>query len=191
MYAAGNLIRRFSGLIISRILVLGWSGYYGFRKFRNLNNTVSVSVQTKALCAQLLSCGDRTSIQFPVTIAGPEWVSFGSDVALAAYVHIWGLGGVQIGDRVMIGTHTSISAVTHDYTAAVMYGTMVKRRVQIGNDVWIGSNCVVLPGVTVGDGAVVGAGAVVTRDVPPGAVVAGVPARVRRFRPGFHGRVPD
>lgn len=52
----------------------------------------------------------------------------------------------------------------------------------IGNDVWIGSGATLLYGVRIGDGAVIGAGAVVTRDVPPYAVVAGVPARVIKMR---------
>ena len=52
----------------------------------------------------------------------------------------------------------------------------------IGNDVWIGSRAIVLAGVSVGNGAVIGAGAVVTKDVPPYAIVAGVPARVIRYR---------
>ena len=52
----------------------------------------------------------------------------------------------------------------------------------IGNDVWIGANAVVLKGVRVGDGAVIAAGAVVTRDVPPYAIVGGVPAKVIRYR---------
>ncbi|HDI3293785.1 TPA: CatB-related O-acetyltransferase [Vibrio cholerae] len=56
------------------------------------------------------------------------------------------------------------------------------KRVTIGNDVWIGRNAIVLPGVSVCDGAVVGAGAVVTKDVPPYAVVAGNPARVIKYR---------
>lgn len=52
----------------------------------------------------------------------------------------------------------------------------------IGHDVWIGANAVVMPGCTLGHGAIVGAGAVVTRDVPPYAIVTGVPARVQRLR---------
>ena len=52
----------------------------------------------------------------------------------------------------------------------------------IGNDVWIGDSAILIQGVTVGDGAVIAAGAVVTKDVPPYAVVAGVPAKIIRYR---------
>jgi tetrahydrodipicolinate N-succinyltransferase len=54
--------------------------------------------------------------------------------------------------------------------------------VDVGHDVWIGARAIVLDGVKVGDGAVIAAGAVVTKDVPPYAIVGGVPARVLRFR---------
>ena len=55
-------------------------------------------------------------------------------------------------------------------------------RTVIGDDAWIGSNAMIMSGVTIGTGAAVGAGAVVTKDVPPYAIVAGVPARVIRYR---------
>ena len=55
-------------------------------------------------------------------------------------------------------------------------------RVTIGHDVWIGHGAIIMPGVTIGTGAAVGSGAVVTKDVPPYAIVVGVPARTLRFR---------
>jgi acetyltransferase-like isoleucine patch superfamily enzyme len=58
--------------------------------------------------------------------------------------------------------------------------------VTIGNDVWTGHNVNILPGISVGDGAVIGAGSVVTKDVPPYAIVAGVPAQIRRMRFSEH-----
>lgn len=56
------------------------------------------------------------------------------------------------------------------------------KHVTIGNDVWTGHNVNVMAGVSVGDGAIIGAGSVVTKDVPPYAMVAGVPATIKRFR---------
>lgn len=53
----------------------------------------------------------------------------------------------------------------------------VAKQVRIGNDVWIGANATILPGVSIGDGAIIGAGAVVTHDVPAGETWVGNPAR--------------
>lgn len=57
-----------------------------------------------------------------------------------------------------------------------------KKPVKVGNDVWIGKSAIVMDGVTIGDGAIVGANAVVTKDVPPYAIVAGVPAKIIKYR---------
>lgn len=56
------------------------------------------------------------------------------------------------------------------------------KKLKIGNDVWIGERAMIMGGLTIGDGAIIGAGAIVTKDVPPYAVVAGVPAKVLRYR---------
>jgi len=55
-------------------------------------------------------------------------------------------------------------------------------QIVIGNDVWIGSNCILVDGITVGDGAVIGTGSVVTKNIPPYAIVGGVPAKIIRYR---------
>lgn len=71
---------------------------------------------------------------------------------------------------------TQYSWVDKDTNAAKTLKTV------IGNDVWIGYQSIILGGITVGDGAVIGAGAVVVKDVPPYAVVGGVPAKVIKYR---------
>lgn len=56
------------------------------------------------------------------------------------------------------------------------------KRVTVGNDVWIGRQCIILDGVTIGDGATIATGAVVTKDVPPFSIVGGVPAKVIKYK---------
>lgn len=56
------------------------------------------------------------------------------------------------------------------------------KKIRIGNDVWIGTNVIILQGVTIGNGAVIAAGSVVTKDVPPYAIVGGVPAKIIKYR---------
>ncbi len=129
-------------------------------------------------------CGWATTIDQYVTIQGGRFVQIGEYSAINAYTHIWGHNGVQIGNRVMIASHTAIVSVTHDYTRPDMrFAPAIGAPVVIEDDVWIGAHAVIMPGVTIGRGAVVGAGAVVRDDVPPFAIVAGIPARLIRYRP--------
>lgn len=102
----------------------------------------------------------------------------------------------EIGKFCAISWDTTINAISHPYNhltiSAFPYvpyvGSFVKERKQnyqkviIKNDVWIGANSVIMPGITLGNGAIIGAGAVVTRDVPDYAIVAGVPAKVIKYR---------
>lgn len=91
-----------------------------------------------------------------------------------------------------MGTHTLDKISTSSIFTEAKNGTKhswVKastvnpfKRVSVGNDVWIGIRTMVMGGVTIGDGAVIGAGSIVTKDIPPYAVVAGVPAKVIRYR---------
>lgn len=134
---------------------------------------------------RLGACGSNVSLQFPICVAHPERVHLGNDVSIAAFVHVWGLGGVHVGDRVMIASHVALTTITHDPASGAMWQTVDARPVRVGDDAWIGAHAVILPGITIGRGAVVGAGSVVTADVPDYAVVLGAPARVHRYREGF------
>ena len=91
---------------------------------------------------------------------------------------------IEIGRNCMIGPHCYITDHDHGHAANQPVGQqpLIGSPVCIGREVWIGAGVIILKGVTIGDGAVIGAGAVVTHDVPPSAVVAGIPARVLRRR---------
>lgn len=86
---------------------------------------------------------------------------------------------VYIGNNVMIGPNTLITTVGHPLSPMGRRQHLaIATPIHIGDDVWIGGNVTILPGVTIGNNVVVAAGAVVTKDVPDNCVVGGVPAKV-------------
>jgi galactoside O-acetyltransferase len=96
-------------------------------------------------------------------------------------------GSIVVCFQTAIGPGTVVRASNHkfdDRNVPIMDQGHIPGRIVIEDDVWIGANCVITPDVVIGHGAVVGAGAVVTKDVPPFAVVGGVPAKVIGWRGG-------
>lgn len=92
---------------------------------------------------------------------------------------------IIIGNDVMIASYVSILAVNHNFedkSKSVRQQGLIAKKIIIKDDVWIGTKATILAGVTIGKGAVIGAGAVVTKDVPPYAVVGGVPAKIIKMR---------
>lgn len=91
------------------------------------------------------------------------------------------IGPVTIGNHVNLAQGITVTALNHNFSETAKrideqgVSTMP---ISIGDDVWIGTNAVILPGVTIGSHSVVAAGAVVTKDVPNGCIVAGVPAKI-------------
>lgn len=133
----------------------------------------------------------------------------GDAVRLSPTVSLAKAERIRIGDRSHVGDRCSLWAGPHRseitigrdtqlapevFVTAADYGMepgrpmleqpMSEASIAIGDDVWIGTGVVIVAGVTIGDGAVVGAGSVVTRSIPPGAIAAGIPARVVRMRDG-------
>jgi acetyltransferase-like isoleucine patch superfamily enzyme len=111
---------------------------------------------------------------------GQGGISIGSDTYVGPRVVLFGAGGIHIGSRVLISPGVVIASHGHSIAPGnVPYSLQntIFRPVVIEDNVWIGSNATILPGVRIGSGAVVAAGAVVTKDVPGGVLVRGVPAR--------------
>jgi acetyltransferase-like isoleucine patch superfamily enzyme len=90
------------------------------------------------------------------------------------------VGGIEIGDDVLIGPRVSLITSGHPLDPNHRRRQIVAAPIVIQRNVWLGAGAMVLQGVTVGEDSVVAAGAVVTRDVPSGTLVAGVPAQVVR-----------
>jgi acetyltransferase-like isoleucine patch superfamily enzyme len=112
-------------------------------------------------------------------------IIIGDGVTFSSDCHVGCIDKVRIGDRVLLASGVFISDHAHgDSSWESMNLAPTRRRltskgpVEIGDDVWIGENAVILSGVRIGKGAIIGANSVVNRDVPDYAVAAGAPAKV-------------
>jgi acetyltransferase-like isoleucine patch superfamily enzyme len=137
----------------------------------------------------LIEVGDEVFLSAKMTIAAhknaesPRFV-IGDYTGMGYGVSVTIGEGVFIGDRCLIAAGVNIAGFNgHPSDAAARRAGLpdeVPPPIRIGNDVWIGAGAMILKGVTIGDEAIVAAHAVVTRDVPPGALVGGIPAKVLR-----------
>lgn len=153
---------------------------------------------------ELSACGGSVIIEPGALIFHPENIVIGDEVYIGHYailkgyykntmaigarswigqgVFLHSAGGLTIGERVGIGPGAKVITSTHEMPESpetpVMDGPLLFKPVTLEDGCDIGVGAIILPGVRVGKGAQVGAGAVVTRAVPAGAIVAGVPAQI-------------
>lgn len=129
--------------------------------------------------------GKRVTFYPGVWIMPGRGLEIGDDVDLALDVLITTGGGVKIGARTLVGYRSQILSANHiipSKTEKIFNTGHDLKPVTIGVDVWIGANCIILPGINIGDGAVIAAGSVVTKSVAAFTVVGGVPARIIKER---------
>lgn len=154
-----------------------------------------------------LRAGTGLYLESTIEVTAPHNITLGHHVRLGKDVYLGGSlpnGKINIGNNSYIGRRTIIIGslsvtIGNDCLIAPMCyitdgnhgiepGQLIRTQpldsepIVIGNDVWIGAGCTILPGVTIGNGAVVGARSVVTHDVPENAIVVGAPARLIRYR---------
>lgn len=146
---------------------IGWKMrcFFCRRLFKKCGKVFNVEKGARFGSGKNLSIGFRSGIGVNCSVEGP----------------------VTIGDYVMTGPDVIILTRNHNFSDTsvpmIMQGGTVSP-VTIGNDVWIGTRAIILPGCNIGNGVVIGAGAVVTKDIPDFAVAVGCPARVIKYRNG-------
>lgn len=134
-----------------------------------------------------LSLGRDVRIAPNASFANGERIVLGDQVQLGARCALWAgntSARIEVGDRTTFGPDCFVTAADYGLEAGIRITDqpMRERDVIIGADCWIGTKTVITAGVTLGEGCVIGAGSVVTRDVPAGAIAAGVPAKVLKMR---------
>lgn len=143
-----------------------------------LFNSLRVGVLRK-----LVTVGKNNVIQKGFRFGMKDILTIGDNCQINEDVYIQ---SAIIGNYVLIAQNVSLLAVTHKFDSidvpVIMQGSTKPDPVIIEDDVWIGRNVVVMPGIRLGKGSIVGTGAVVTKNVSPYAIVGGVPAKIIRYR---------
>lgn len=138
----------------------------------------------RALCGKLIMKSAGANINIEKGAVFSREVSLGNNSGLGINCVL--NGEIEIGDNVMMGPNCSFYTRNHAFSNTdipmIQQGFSDAKKIVIGNDVWIGGNVIILPGVRVGNHSIIGAGSVVTKNVPEWAIVAGNPAVIKGKR---------
>ncbi len=135
---------------------------------------------------RLGNMGKGTIVRETAILKWPENIYIGDDSHVNHYCCLWASRNstITIGNNGLMGPGVKIMSSNHGIqkNEVIRVQTYTEKSVEIGNDVWLGANSVVVAGVKIGDGAVIAAGSVVTRNIPPYSIAGGIPAKVIKER---------
>lgn len=156
------------------------------RKKLDRNIKVKRTARIKCNSGGEIQIGSNTEIlDYALLLTYGGSIKIGERCSINPFCVIYGHGGVVIGNDVLIAAHTVIIPSNHNFddtSRTIMSQGNTSKGIIIEDDVWIGSGCKILDGVTIGKGSVIGAGSVVTRSIEPFSIAVGVPARIVRKR---------
>lgn len=137
--------------------------------------------------ARRLTRGEGVRFAPNVSWANAERITIGDRTRIGARCHIWAgdsHGRVRIGSDTNLAPMCFLTASNYGFNPGSLIMDQPKHDadIDIGDDVWLGAGVMVLAGVSIGSGSIIAAGSVVTKDIPPGMIAGGIPARVLRAR---------
>jgi acetyltransferase-like isoleucine patch superfamily enzyme len=142
-----------------------------------LNNSADTDLIRERLSEIIGTKVDDSNIVFaPFHTNFGRFITLGKNIFINHACSFLDLGGITIGDDVLIGPRVNLVSESHPVNP-VNRKVLEVKPIVIKRNVWLGANVTVLPGVTIGENSVVAAGAVVTRDVPDNSIVGGIPAK--------------
>lgn len=170
--------RAFNWVLDLELLLVTWAGLVPFHFFRLLFYTLAG-----------MEIGRNSRIHIGARFFYPANIKIGEGTIIGDNIFLDGREKLIIGNHVDIASGVMIYNSEHDVNSEDFHA--ISAPVEIGNYVFIGPRAIILPGVKIGQGAIVAAGAVVTKDVPEGMIVGGVPASVigERKLKDFHYRL--
>ena len=147
----------------------------------NRTRPSELELRRKLLRELLAEVGENCYVEPPLHANWGCHTHFGNNVYANFNLTLVDDTDIFVGDSVMFGPNVTLATAGHPVDPELRRKVaQFNLPIRIGNNVWIGANAVVLPGITIGDNSVIGAGSVVTRDVPPDVVAVGNPCRVLR-----------
>ncbi|MFI1014163.1 sugar O-acetyltransferase [Streptomyces sp. NPDC020965] len=148
----------------------------------NANGGAPVEERDGILTALLGSVGRDVNIRPPFQCDYGSYISIGDNTFVNYNAVFLDVAPITVGASVQIGPNVQLLTPSHELdTERRRAGWERGEPITIGDNVWLGGGVIVCPGVTIGENTVVGAGAVVTKDLPPGVLAVGNPARVVRI----------
>lgn len=153
---------------------------------KEINQTQDFSKRMALFKKLFADVGENVTIMSPFRVMYGKHMRLGNDVLINANANFLDANLVTIGDRVLIGPDVKFYCGEHSIDASKRFGKRsdgssyvisTTRPIEVGNDVWIGGNVTILPGVKIGNNTIIAAGAVVNKDVPDNAIFGGVPAK--------------
>lgn len=164
--------------------IIQYSGYLTQEALK-ITAVINSGYHTPEELQELFSRLTSGPVNHTLGLIPPFYTDCGKNIHIGNHVYIntgctmQDQGGIYIGDGALIGHHCMIATLNHGFAPEHRHD-LHPLPVRIGNNVWVGANVTILPGVSIGDNAIVAAGAVVTKDIPANMLAAGIPAKVIR-----------